>query len=89
MLVSLWSVKSIKYLTPLKDKVAHWSCVIYEWLCSYCNLIYIGETKRNGEVRCKKYKESAAEIRTYIALNKERFSQVYLESIVGCTFKDS
>ena len=34
----------------LKDKLAHRSCVIHEGQCS-CKLSYIGETKRNCEIR--------------------------------------
>ena len=45
MLIVLWSTRNIKSLFPLKDKVVHRSCVIYEGQCS-CKLSYIGETKR-------------------------------------------
>ena len=37
-------------LFPLKDKNYYRSCVIYKGDCS-CGLHYIGETKRNAEVR--------------------------------------
>ena len=50
MLIVLWSTGNIKSLFPLRNKVAHWSCIIYERKYS-CKLSYIGETKRSSEVR--------------------------------------
>ena len=50
MLIVLWSTRNIKALFPLKDKVTHRSCVIYEGKCS-CKLSYIGETTRNSQAR--------------------------------------
>ena len=40
MLIVLWSTRNIKSLLPLKGKVAHRSCVMYEGKCS-CELRYI------------------------------------------------
>ena len=37
MLIVLWSTRNIKSLFPLKNKVAHRSCIIYERKCS-CKL---------------------------------------------------
>ena len=45
MLIVLWSTRNIKSLFPLKEKVAHRSCAIYEGQCS-CKLSYIGEVKK-------------------------------------------
>ena len=39
-----------KYLFPLKDKDLHHACKIYKGICS-CESTYVGETKRNVEVR--------------------------------------
>ena len=61
MVIALWSTRNIKSLFPLKDKVVHRSCVIYEGKCS-CGLSYIGETKRNNEVRWKEHVNPAEEI---------------------------
>ena len=61
MLIVLWSTRNIKSLFPLKDKVAHRSCVIYEGQCS-CKLSYIGETKRNSEVRWREHENPAGKI---------------------------
>ena len=58
MLVVLWSTRNITSLFPLKDKVAHPSCKIYEGQCS-CKLSYIGETKRNNKVRWRKHEYPA------------------------------
>ena len=44
--VVLWSTRNIKSLFPLKDRVKHLSCVIYEGKC-LCGRLYIGETIRN------------------------------------------
>ena len=58
MHIILWSTRNIKYLFPLKGKVAHPFCVIYEGQCS-CKLSYIGEMKRNNEVRWREHEDSA------------------------------
>ena len=58
MLIVLWSTRNIKSLFPLKDKVAHRSCVIYEGQCS-CKLSYIREMKRNSEVRWREHENPA------------------------------
>ena len=58
MLVVLRSTRNIKSLFQLKDKVAHRSCVIYDGECS-CKLSYIGETKRNREVRWREHEDPA------------------------------
>ena len=42
--------RNIRSLFPLKDKSDYKSCVIYKGDCS-CGSRYIGETKRNAEVR--------------------------------------
>ena len=42
--------RNIRSLFPLKDKNDYKSCVVYKGDCS-CGSLYIGETKRNGEVR--------------------------------------
>ena len=56
MLIVLRPTRNVKYLFPLKDKVAHWSCVIYEGQLS-CNLRYIRKTKRNSEVHWKEHED--------------------------------
>jgi len=45
-----WKTRKVKSLFPLKNKVTHKSVVIYEGTCSYGGK-YIGETKRNAQVR--------------------------------------
>ena len=57
MLIVLWSTRNIKSLFPLKDKVAHRSCVIYEGRS--CKLSYSGETKRNSEVHWREHENAA------------------------------
>ena len=48
----------MKSLFPVKVKVTHRSCVIYEGECS-CGLNYIGVTQRNSEVCWKEYEDLA------------------------------
>ena len=46
----IWNTRNIRSLFPLKDRVEHKSCVIYEGSCS-CGEIYIGETDRLATIR--------------------------------------
>ena len=48
-IVITWKTRNIRSLFPLKDKNDYKLC-IYAGVCS-CGLCYIGETKRNAEVR--------------------------------------
>ena len=41
---------NLKSLFPLKDKDLHLACMIYKGICS-CESTYVGESKRNVEVR--------------------------------------
>ena len=50
IMVITWKTRNIWSLFPWKDKNDYKSCVIYKGDCS-CWLRYIGETKRNAEVR--------------------------------------
>ena len=49
-----WNTRKIKTLFPLKDKNTHPSCCIYKGTCA-CGLFYIGETKRNVQIRWKEH----------------------------------
>ena len=49
-MVTTWKTRNIRFLFPLKGKKDYKSCVIYKGDCS-CDSRYIGETKRNTEVR--------------------------------------
>ena len=51
-MVQTWKTRNIESLFPLKYKKDYKSCVIYKQDCS-CGSSYIGETKRNAEVRWK------------------------------------
>ena len=46
----IWNTRNIRSLFPLKDRVEHRSCVIYEGECS-CGDKYIGETNRIAQIR--------------------------------------
>ena len=46
----IWNTRNIRSLFPLKDRVDHMSCVIYEGKCS-CGEAYIGETIRITDIR--------------------------------------
>ena len=45
----LWSSRNIKSLFPIKDRVEHLFCVIYEGKC-LCGRRYLGETIRNSDI---------------------------------------
>ena len=49
-MVTTWKTRNIRSLFPLKYKNDYKSCVIYKGDCS-CGWPYIGETRRNAEVR--------------------------------------
>ena len=46
----VWNTRKMQPLFPLKDKVDHYSCVIYRGDYS-CDQNYIGETVRNAKIR--------------------------------------
>ena len=50
----IWNTRNIRSLFPLKDRVDHMSCVIYQGTCS-CGEIYIGETVRITDIRWKEH----------------------------------
>ena len=58
----VWNTRKVQSLFPLKDKVDHYSCVIYRGDCS-CDQNYIGETVRNAKIRWNEheYKNSKSE----------------------------
>ena len=45
-----WATRNIRSLFSLKSRNSHPACKIYQEVCS-CGPIYIGETKRNVELR--------------------------------------
>ena len=55
----IWDTRNIRSLFPLKDKVEHVSCVIYEGTCS-CGEIYIGETDRITDTRWNEHDNPSA-----------------------------
>ena len=46
----VWNTRKIKALFNYKDKVSHYSCIIYRGICS-CGEDCIGETVRNARLR--------------------------------------
>ena len=50
----IWNTRNIRSLFPLKDRVDHISCVVYEGTCS-CGEVYIGETVRISDIRWKEH----------------------------------
>ena len=50
----IWTTRNIRSLFPLKDRVQHVSCVIYEGKCT-CDEEYIGETIRITDIRWKEH----------------------------------
>ena len=56
-MVKTLKTRNMRPLFPLKDKKDYKLCVIYKGDCS-CGSRYIGETKRNAEVRWKEHNNS-------------------------------
>ena len=54
----IWITRNIRSLFPLKDRVEHMSCVIYQGTCS-CGESYIGETVRITDIRWKEHTNPA------------------------------
>ena len=50
----VWNTHKIQWLSPLKEKLQHLSCVIYKGICP-CGETYIGETIRNCKIRWDQY----------------------------------
>ena len=51
-----WKTRNLKSLFPLKDKDLHPARKVYKGICS-CESSYIGETKRNVEVRYSEHND--------------------------------
>ena len=49
-----WRTRKLKSSFPLKDRIKHKVHIVYKGICS-CNESYIGETKRNAEIRWKEH----------------------------------
>ena len=62
--------RNIRYLFPLEDKNDYRSCGIYEENCS-CGSHYIGETKRNAELRLNEHNNptESSELSKYLRSN--------------------
>ena len=55
--IVLWSIRNIKSLFPLKGRVKHLSCVIYEGECLYGRR-YIAETIRNSDIHWNEHEST-------------------------------
>ena len=53
----VWNKRKVQSLFPLKDKVNHYNCAIYQKDCT-CDQIYIGETVRNAKIQWKKHEDT-------------------------------
>ena len=53
-----WLTRKIRTLVHLKDKLLHPACKTYEGIC-ICGGKYIGETKRNAEIRWMEHNTSS------------------------------
>ena len=56
----IWNTRTIRSLFPLKDRVEHRCCVIYEGICT-CGEKYTGETNRNTDVRWSEHDTPSAD----------------------------
>ena len=64
-----WKTRKVKSLFKLKDQNIHPSCKIYKGECS-CGEVYIGETKRNVEVRWAEHNNPLYTSEPALHLNK-------------------
>ena len=66
----VWNTRKVQSLFPLKDKVNHYSCVIYR-VEFFCDQKYIGETVRNAKMRWNEHKDknSRSEPAKYLKKN--------------------
>ena len=69
--IVLWSTRKMKSLFPLKNRIKHLSCVIYEGKCS-CGKRYIGETIRNSDIHWNEHESTTgkSEPAKHLADNK-------------------
>ena len=56
-IVIKWVTRKIRTLFRLKSKNPHLACKIYQGVCDVCEMTYIGETKRNVEVRWEEHND--------------------------------
>ena len=59
----VWNTKKVQSLFPLKDKVDHYSCVIYWGDCS-CDQNCIGETVLNAKMRQNEHEDKNSKIKS-------------------------
>jgi len=52
-----WITRKIRTLFSLKSRNPHPACKIYQGVCNDCSQSYIGETKRNVEVRWEEHED--------------------------------
>ena len=67
-----WKTRKLRSLFPLKDPIIHKANVIYKGTCTYKEF-YIGETKRNLEVRLKEHcsLKKSSELGDHLLVNRE------------------
>ena len=68
-----WKTRKLKSLFPLKDRIKHKANIIYKGICS-CKESYIGETKRNAEIRWKEQcsnNDKKSEVAEHLLTNPE------------------
>ena len=70
-----WITKKVKQLFKLKCKNPYPSCVIYEGVCA-CEQTYIGETRRNVELRWEEHENISKDFEPAKHL-KENFSHKF------------
>ena len=65
-----WKTRKVRSLFVFKDPVMHKANVIYKGTCS-CSEFYVGETKRNCEIRWREHcsTEKTSEVGDHLLLN--------------------
>ena len=77
----VWNTRKVKLLFPLRDKVDHYSCVIYRGDSS-CDQNYIGGAVRNVKIRWNKHVDKNSKSKTAKHL-KENPTQTFIWTIIS------
>ena len=67
-----WKTRKLRSLFQLKDPIVHKANVIYKGTCK-CRAFYIGETKRNSEVRWNEHcsLKKSSEVADHLLVNPD------------------
>ena len=85
--IIIWKTRKIQSLFSNKDKVKHYSCVIYCGICS-CGADYIGETIRNSEIRWNEHITGKIKNLNCIKHLNDNFDHEFRWFVLSCASKN-